>query len=131
MTRVGMKTASTRTHIQVTDAPEGKDRVETAASAASGISEGIQMVQGRWKLQVLFELFSGEPRRFSELQRAVEGISAKVLTEQLRQLEHDGVVLREVFPEVPPRVEYRLSPWGMALCPALDALLSWRRQQPE
>ncbi len=89
--------------------------METPASAALGISEGLQIIQGRWKLQVLFELFPGEPRRFSELQRSLEGISAKVLTEQLRQLEDD---------------EYRMTPWGHALCPALDSLLSWRREQP-
>lgn len=104
--------------------------METAETAAVGISEGIQLIQGRWKLQVLFELFPGEPRRFSDLQRAVAGISAKVLTEQLRQLEHDGLVTREVFAEVPPRVEYRMTSWGMTLCPALDALLTWRRHQP-
>ena len=50
-----------------------------------------------------------------------------MLTEQLRQLERDGLVLREVFAEVPPRVEYRMSAWGRGLCPALDALLRWRR----
>lgn len=120
----------TRTHVQVAKAPPGEDRVETAETAAQGISEGLQLIQGRWKLQVLFELFPGEPRRFSDLQRAVAGVSAKVLTKQLRQLEHDGLITREVFAEVPPRVEYRMSPWGLSLCPALDALLTWRRDQP-
>ena len=119
----------TRTHVPVTDAPEGEDRGDTPATAARGIAEALQIIQGRWKLQLLFELFPGEPRRFSDLQRALVGVSAKVLTEQLRQLEEDGVITREVFAEVPPRVEYRMSAWGRSLCPALDGLLRWRRGQ--
>ena len=63
--------------------------------------------------------------RFSELGRAVKGITQKVLTQQLRELERDGIVVRSVHAAVPPRVEYRLTEVGDAICPALDALLQW------
>ena len=71
-------------------------------------------------------------RRFSELGRALDGISQKTLAQQLRQLEDDGIVAQTVYNEVPPKVEYRLTAWGQSLCPALDALLEWieRRGRP-
>jgi DNA-binding HxlR family transcriptional regulator len=84
----------------------------------------LRVMQGRWKLAILRELIGGV-RRFSDLQRALAGVSAKVLTSQLRELEGDGVVQREVFPEVPPRVEYRLSARGHSLIPLLDSLHAW------
>ena len=62
---------------------------------------------------------------FSELERAIPAVSQKVLTQQLRQLERDGIVRRVVYPQVPPKVEYALTDWGQALCPVLDALLKW------
>lgn len=60
---------------------------------------------------------------------AFPGISQKMLAQQLRQLEADGIVARKVYPQVPPKVEYRLTDWGQALCPALDALLKWAEQK--
>jgi len=82
-------------------------------------------LEGRWKLLILFHLFPGKDLRFSELERAIPGISQKMLTQQLRQMENDGIVTRKIFNEVPPRVEYGLTEWGRSLCPALDALLQW------
>lgn len=79
---------------------------------------------------ILFHLFSGDALRFSELERAIPAVSQKMLIQQLRQLESDGVVQRIVYPEVPPRVEYRLTAWGLALCPALDAILTWAENRP-
>ncbi len=87
------------------------------------------MLEGRWKLEILFHLFGGQVRRFSELERAIPAVSQKMLIQQLRQLEQDGIVARRVYPEVPPRVEYRLTDWGQALCPALDALLQWAERR--
>lgn len=82
---------------------------------------------------ILFHLFGGKVLRFSDLERAIPGVSQKMLIQQLRQLEADGVVRRVVHHQVPPKVEYSLTDWGQALCPALDALLSWaaRRDRPE
>jgi DNA-binding HxlR family transcriptional regulator len=115
----------TRTHEEVGNPPAGKAREYTPATAASGVEQAFKILDGRWKLVILFHLFGGKILRFSELERAIPAISQKMLTQQLRQLEKDGLVQRTVHPEVPPRVEYRLTPWGQALCPALDALLEW------
>jgi DNA-binding HxlR family transcriptional regulator len=68
--------------------------------------------------------------RFSDLERAIPAITQKMLGQQLRRLEADGIVLRTVYPQVPPKVEYRLTDWGQSLCPALDALLKWGDRRP-
>ncbi|HET9361077.1 MAG TPA: helix-turn-helix domain-containing protein [Vicinamibacterales bacterium] len=105
-------------------------RSHTAASAATGIEQAIRMLEGRWKLLILFHLFGGKTLRFSDLERAIPAVSQKMLTQQLRRLERDGLVARTVHPEVPPRVEYHLTDWGQSLCPALDKLLTWAEGQP-
>ena len=108
------------------------NHAHTPASAASGVEAAFRMLEGRWKLVILFHLFGGKKLRFSELERAIPAVSQKMLTQQLRQLEDDGLVIRIVHAEVPPRVEYHLSEWGQSLCPALDALLAWaERRLPE
>jgi DNA-binding HxlR family transcriptional regulator len=113
-----------RTHNKVRFLPKGKQQY-TEASAANGIEEVLRILEGRWKLVILFHLFGGKVRRFSELRRAIPGVSEKMLIQQLRQLERDGTVRRFVHHQVPPKVEYSLTDWGQALCPALDALLKW------
>ena len=105
-------------------------RAHTPASAAAGIEHAIRRLDGRWKLVILFHLFGGKTLRFSDLERAIPGISQKMLTQQLRQLEGDGIVTRIVHAEVPPKVEYHLTEWGQSLCPALNRLLTWAEQQP-
>ncbi|MFL6586655.1 MAG: winged helix-turn-helix transcriptional regulator [Luteimonas sp.] len=97
----------------------------TPATAAGDLETVFKRLGGRWKLLILFHLFGGQVQRYSDLERLMPGISPKMLAQQLRQLEHDGIVQRQVYPEVPPRVEYRLTDWGQSLCPALDALLRW------
>lgn len=109
----------------------GKRPDYTPLLGALGVQNVLRVLEGRWKLVILFELFGGKRRRFSELERAIPGISQKMLIQQLRQLEQDGVVTRIVHHEVPPRVEYHLTEWGQALCPALDALLVWAETAPE
>ena len=94
-------------------------------SAARGVEDALKILEGRWKLVILFHLFGGKVLRFSDLERAIPAVSQKMLAQQLRQMEVDGVVHRIVHAQVPPRVEYRLTVWGQALCPALDALLKW------
>lgn len=115
----------TRTHEKVGDAPESKPPVDTPVSAAAQVVDILKMLEGRWKLAILFQLFGGKVRRFSELERAIPAVSQKMLIQQLRQMEADGMVYRVIHPEVPPRVEYGLTPWGQALCPTLDSLLKW------
>lgn len=84
----------------------------------------LRVMQGRWKVLILGELAEGI-RRFSAFQRALPGVSQKVLASQLRELEADRVVERTVHPEVPPRVEYALTARGRALLPILDGLHAW------
>ncbi|ESS41636.1 Transcriptional regulator, HxlR family [Burkholderia cenocepacia KC-01] len=78
---------------------------------------------------ILFHLFDGKVQRYSDFERLIPGISQKMLAQQLRQLEADGIVSRKLYAQVPPKVEYRLTDWGQALCPALDAMLKWAEQR--
>ncbi|MGD1876365.1 MAG: winged helix-turn-helix transcriptional regulator [Kiloniellaceae bacterium] len=93
--------------------------------AATGAEGALRLLEGRWKMIILFHLFDRGILRFSELERAIPGVSQKMLIQQLRELERDGIVSRKIYPQVPPKVEYGLTDWGQALCPALDALLEW------
>lgn len=107
------------------------DKKWTPTSAADGVEQALKVLEGKWKLVILFHLFSGKLLRFSELERAIPAITQKMLIQQLRQMEMDGVVRRIVHHQVPPKVEYGLTDWGQALCPALDALLKWAALREE
>ena len=96
-----------------------------AADAARVTEQALVMLEGRWKLVIIFHLFVQPVMRFSELERAIPSASQKMLIQQLRGLERDGIVRRTVHPQVPPKVEYALTKFGQALCPALQALLKW------
>jgi DNA-binding HxlR family transcriptional regulator len=89
-----------------------------------GLDVAFAVVGGKWKPLILFYLSRG-PCRFGELRRLVEGISEKVLIQQLRELEADGVVSRTDHHEVPPRVDYRITPFGDRLAEALLPLCEW------
>ena len=115
----------TRTHEKVSYAPPSKDGGYTPVTAAGGVEQAFKFLEGRWKLVILFHLFGGNMLRFSALERSIPAISQKMLIQQLRQMESDGIVRRIVHHQVPPKVEYGLTDWGQALCPALDALLKW------
>jgi DNA-binding HxlR family transcriptional regulator len=115
----------TRTNLKVRYTPKGKHQELTPASAAKGVENALKVLEGRWKLGILFQLFGGKVLRFSDLERAIPAISQKMLIQQLRHMEADGIVRRKVYNQVPPKVEYGLTNWGQALCPALDALLKW------
>src|SRR6195256_328011 len=93
--------------------------------ATAELEDALKVLEGRWKALIIFHLFRAPVLRFSELRRAITGVSQKMLIQQLRELEKDGIVERKVYPEVPPRVEYRLTKVGTALRPALKALQSW------
>src|SRR5258706_14044988 len=106
----------TSTHVEVSNAPEGVHPPWTRETAADGIEAALAIIAGRWKLRILFQLFGGRVLRFSELERVLSGISQKVLNQQLRQLEQDGIVRRLAYPEGPPRVESSLPAAGHSLC---------------
>lgn len=91
---------------------------------ACGIGPAFAVVGGKWKAVILWELRDG-PVRFGGLKRRLSGVSEKVLIQQLRELEADDLVTREVFHQVPPRVEYGLTDWGRALNVALGAVADW------
>ena len=84
----------------------------------------LGVIGGRWKVVILYRLFDG-PRRFSELRRAIPSVTQKVLTQQLREMEGDGLLTRKVFAQVPPRVEYALTPLGKSLKPVVDSMCRW------
>lgn len=86
------------------------------------------VIGGKWKPKVLFYLGRKGTMRFGQLRDAIVGVSEKVLIQQLRELEADGIVHREVYRQVPPKVEYSLTPIGQTLIPILQALFSWGQQ---
>ena len=88
------------------------------------VATTVQMIGSKWKLLILRNLLA-RPWRFNELQKDLEGISQKVLTDSLRSMEADGLISRTVYAEVPPRVEYSLSPLGETMRPILDAMKTW------
>lgn len=91
----------------------------------------LSRVGDKWSMLVLFTLESQPSIRFKELQRSIPDISQKILTATLKMLEADGLINREAFPEVPPRVEYSLTEKGKSLLPLIDALLSWATDNME
>ena len=92
-----------------------------------GLEAALAVVGGKWKPIVLWHLAPG-PRRFGELRRLVAGISEKMLIQQLREMEADGIVARKDFREIPPRVEYSLTPFGVSLSHALRPLCDWGKE---
>jgi DNA-binding HxlR family transcriptional regulator len=88
------------------------------------VEAAISLIDGKWKCVILFHLQEG-PIRFNELRRRLGDVTQRMLTNQLRELEVDGLIEREVFAQVPPRVEYSLSERGRSLAPVLDALKRW------
>lgn len=91
---------------------------------ACPVATTVQMIGSKWKLLIMRNLLA-RPWRFNELQKSLEGISQKVLTDSLRSMESDGIVIRTVYPEVPPRVEYSLSELGESMRPIISAMEAW------
>ena len=93
---------------------------------AAATSETLRVLEGKWKIVIVFQLFAAkQPLRFSELERRVEGVNQKMLIQQLKELEKDGIVTRTIYAQVPPRVEYALSDMGLALGPSIESLIDW------
>ena len=88
------------------------------------VATTVQLIGNKWKLLIIRNLLAGN-QRFTDFIKTIPGISKKVLTDNLRALEDDGLIDREVFAEVPPRVEYSLTPLGETLRPILDAMFDW------
>lgn len=90
------------------------------------IEATLDVVGGKWKVIILWRLY-GKTMRFSELKKILPGITQKMLTQQLRELEEDGMLKREVYAQVPPKVEYSLTEYGESIKPVLHAMLKWGR----
>ena len=95
-----------------------------ATRSKCGVETTIALVGGKWKPMILYALLSG-PRRFGELMRLIPGVTQRMLTLQLRELEADGVIAREVYKQVPPKVEYSLTPVGRTTEPLLMVMEQW------
>ncbi|MFK3647594.1 winged helix-turn-helix transcriptional regulator [Lysobacter enzymogenes] len=101
------------------------DRVDEAHAE---IRAAFAVFAGKWKLEILW-LLSQRMHRFNELKRAIPGVTQHMLTQQLRELENDGVVRRTVYPEIPPRVEYEITEDARRLRPVFEAIFAWSRQR--
>ncbi len=95
--------------------------------ADCAVTATIALFAGRWKV-IILHLLSKNTRRFGEIQVRVPSISKKVLTEQLRELEADGLISRKQYKELPPRVEYALTDFGRSLCPLLIDIAAWKKK---
>jgi DNA-binding HxlR family transcriptional regulator len=89
----------------------------------------LSIISGKWKIVILWHLGVEGPHRFSELQRLFPKITHKMLTSQLKELIEDGIVHREVYPEVPPRVEYSMTELGMTLLPIIQMMYEWGKKR--
>ena len=116
----------TATHTEVTDQAAAAEAQGPCGGDHCGIKEVLERLGDKWSLLVLVELHSG-PRRFNELQRAIPGISQRMLTVSTRNLLRDGMISRKVFPTTPPQVEYALAPLGDSLAVHIRGIADWAR----
>jgi DNA-binding HxlR family transcriptional regulator len=85
----------------------------------------LSIIGGKWKMKILYQLASNEILRFNKLKRVITGVSYKMLSAQLKELESDGIIIRKEYPQVPPKVEYSLSEKGKTLIPVLNEMCRW------
>ncbi|MCH5671126.1 winged helix-turn-helix transcriptional regulator [Streptomyces gilvus] len=109
----------------MTESTTGQGRAEVSPNSACPIAPVVDLVFSRWTTPILWTLNEYGRQRFVELERRIATISPKVLTQRLRQLERDGLVLRTYHAEVPPRVEYEISELGRSLAPLFATLAEW------
>ncbi|MFS0858550.1 MULTISPECIES: winged helix-turn-helix transcriptional regulator [Paenibacillus] len=91
----------------------------------------LDSIVGKWKPMILYHLFQGEPLRFNELKRLLPDITQRMLTLHLRELEEEEIVKRVIYPQVPPKVEYSITEYGMSLSPILETLHQWGKAHIE
>ncbi|MEN0006439.1 MAG: helix-turn-helix domain-containing protein [Bacteroidota bacterium] len=92
------------------------------------ITATMQVLGGKWKSILINAIYHTSPARFGELRRSVKGITQSMLTTQLRQLENDGIISRKIYAEIPPRVEYTLTEFGLTLSPIMQSMAEWGKQ---
>ena len=102
-----------------------KDYIENANFEDTGFSYTLSLISGKYKMVILYCLMDYQPVRFNELQRYLKKISDKTLSQNLKELENDDLIHREVYPQIPPKVEYSLTMRGASLMKVLDQLCTW------
>ena len=98
--------------------------METVDENLCPVETTLSVIGGKWKVIILWHLVNGT-KRFNELQHSMPQITRKMLTQQLRELEKDGLIIRKVYPQVPPKVEYSLSDYGKTFIPVMESLANW------
>lgn len=114
-----MQTVESRIYGEDCDGCTGPEQIDVMR-----FQRAIRAITGKWKIEIVCSLIGG-PMRFGELRRALPGVTQHMLTEQLRDLERNGIVIRTAYAEIPPRVEYALSKAGIDLMPTFAALRDW------
>ena len=109
---------------QVTGAREWMERYPEVYASDCPVRQALDRLGDKWTTLIIGMLEDG-PKRFSELRRGIGGISQKMLTQTLRSLERDGLITRTLYPDIPPRVEYALTPLGETLCEPIAAIIRW------
>ncbi len=104
---------------------QNKRCISSERLSDTGFSYTLSLISGKYKMTILYTLMEFEVVRYNELQRYIKGISYKTLSLSLKELEHDGLILRKEYPQIPPKVEYRLSERGKSLMPILDGMCDW------
>ncbi len=92
------------------------------------VTATMKVLGGKWKPILLNAIYFTAPARFGELKRSVEGITQSMLTQQLRELEKAGIISRKIYPEIPPKVEYTITEFGMTLAPILQSMAKWGKE---
>lgn len=113
----------------ITKIPTTSSTNVSSYKLSCAVETTLKVIGGRWKVLILRELLVGM-QRFNQLHRSIPGITQKMLTQQLRELEEDGIIYRKVYPQVPPKVEYSLTPLGESLNPVLEAMHEWGLKHP-
>ncbi len=111
----------------VTDAEEMRVLEENNIA----LTKAMRIIGGKWKLLLLNSIRRDCPARFGELRKKMQDITHATLTAQLKELESDGIIERKAYAEVPPRVEYKLTPLGITLVPVIEALCAWGEAYPD
>ena len=102
-----------------------KRRIASEKLCDTGFSYTLSLISGKYKMTILYTLMEFGVVRYNELQRYIKGISYKTLSSSLKELEHDGLIIRKEYPQIPPKVEYSLSDRGKSLMPILDGMCEW------
>lgn len=112
--------------LDITDSPDKN----ACPNVRCPVETTLNIIGGKWKGIILYRLLDGK-KRFNELKRLLPNVTHRTLTMQLRELEGDGIIIRHVYAEIPPKVEYRLSPLGLSMTPIIMAIYDWGKMYQE